>query len=651
MRTVEQKTAGFAGGETGQMAFTLTLAPSKPERMALGIDTAGVYISEDAGGSWTFRRSGMYSNGVQSVAFDPVNADILFAAGTRSEGAASTAKADGIYRSTDGAATWKRVYAVPYLRDLAQNQYFVFLNSTGSSSRTILAVTHSSDATLMIMKSVDGGDTWTTAPGTNGPTSGMPCALVRHPLTGTLWLAGVFGVYRSDDAGSTWVHRFTNAVSGFALHPTNPSVIYIGPDAGGIMRSDDGGATWNAKNKGLVTNSSGNHYVYTVISRGPTILYTVADGWGGSVQRSSDDGETWKAYSFDAGFYEGRYFGEPVLAHPTDPNTAWYMSCFHVTHDGGLTWKVSGAGISGSRRPGRTSIITRPTEPKKMMFCHTDFCTSLTTDGGDTWVYRPKNPNPKSASAGACDPHGPTIIAAIGSWTSRSLYRTTDDGVTWAKVQQGGAPLPDASYVNLFWHPTASVVYAGKWRSESNGADGTWEQMDHTVGAMFRGNGDIVYALESTSPFVLKSVDRGRHWTAVGNTPSNFGYYDIDVDPVDDNRLYVATGYGVVAYDGKNWAVRTEASGLKKNYFDSLDMRCIAADPTRPGVVYVGQWCNYLGVAGGVYRSSNYGLTWENYNLNLGTELSVWGLAVTPSGDLWLGTDYGDFRLVQPCGP
>jgi len=648
LRTAADKAAGFAGGETGQMVFTMALAPSKPERMAIGIDTAAVYISEDAGATWTFRRSGLYSNGVQSVVFDPVNADVLFAAGTISEGTNTSASADGIYRSTDDAKTWTRVYPTKYLRNLAQNQYFVFLNSNGSSSRTILAVTHDSDATKMIMKSTDGGDTWTPSPGLNGPTSGMPRALIRHPQAGTLWLAGAFGVYRSDDSGATWTIKYANAVSGFSLHPTNPSMIYIGPDSGGILRSDDGGTTWNAKNKALPLNGSGSPYVYTVISRGPTVLYTVANGWGGSVQRSSDDGENWKAYPFDAGFYEGRYFGEPVLAHPTDPNTAWYMSNFHVTHDGGLSWKVSGAGLSGSRRPGRTSIAVRPGEPKKMMFCHIDFCTSLTTDGGDTWIYRPKNPNPKSASAGVFDPRGPTMLAAIGDWSTRSLYRTTDDGLTWAKVQQAGAPLPGASYNNLFWHPTANVVYAGKWRSESNGADDSWEPMDHTVSAMFRGNGDVVYAIDASAPYILKSTDRGRHWTAVGTVPYTKGFTDMDVDPQDENRLYVSTGYGVLVYDGNIWAARIEAAGLKKNHLDSIDFRNIAADPTRPGVVYVGQWCNYLGVAGGVYRSTDYGVTWQNYNLNLGTELAIWGISITPSGEAWLGTDHGNFRLVQP---
>lgn len=656
LRTAAQKAAGFAGGETGQMAFALTLAPSQPNRMALGIDTAGVYLSEDAGAHWEFRRTGLFANGVQSVAFDPVNADTLFAAGTLSSTTTSNATADGIYRSTDAAKSWQRVYSAAYLRDTAQNQYFVFTNPTGGVSRTILAVTHQYGSSPGgIVRSLDGGDTWAPYPGTGGPSAGLHRALLRHQITGTLWLAGNFGVYRSDDTGATWIRCLADPVSGIALHPDNPAIVYVGPDSGGVLRTDDGGTTWVSKNKGLPYNSNASrYYTFTSLSRGPTSLFASPHCWGGSIPVSANDGDTWTLHSFEAAFYEGRYFGEPVLAHPTEGNTAWYMSSLHVTHDGGLTWRYTGADLSGSRRSGRSSIAVRPGEPDKMMFFHTDFCASLTTDGGDTWSYRPKNPNPKSASAGACDPHGPTIIAGIGSWETRTLYRTVDDGLTWSLVRQNGAELPAAGFEAIFWRSRAPVVYACDWRSERTGVDDSWEPMEHPVRAMFPGNGDIVYSFSNSSQtgnrhsYVYKSVDRGRHWSVVGTLPEgNQGLTDIDVDPVDENRLYASCGWGVFVYDGNKWTRYADAAGLVRNHFGLIDMRFIAADPTRPGVVYIGERNNYAGVGSGVFRSLDYGVTWTNLNLNLGPELSIWGLTVTPTGEVWLGTDHGNFRLRE----
>ncbi len=649
-RTAAQKAAGFAGGEMGQMPFTMAYAPSRPARMAIGIDTAGVYLSEDAGATWTIRRTGLYSNGVQSVAFDPVNPDILLAAGTVSESGKSNAAADGIYRSTDAGLSWNRVLPAAYLRDLAQDQYFVFADPGIGSARTILAVTHTSGASPGgIYRSTDGGDTWTAYPGTGGPTGGLARALVRHPVSGTLWLAGSFGIYRSNNLGTTWHQVLADSVFGFTLHPTYSYIAYAGPETGGILRTDDGGTTWTPKNSGLpYKTDAGRYHTFTSLSRGPTTLYAAAHHWGGSIPRSTDDGETWKTYKFDDAFYEGRYFGEPVIAHPAEPDTAWFLSSLHVTHDGGRSWHVTGAGLSGSRRPGRTSIAQRVDEPDTMMFCHIDFCTSLTTDGGDTWTYRPKNPNPKTASAIACDPRGPTYLAGFGTWNTRTLYRTTDAGVTWSLVLQSGAELPQADFSAIFWHPTQPVVYAGAWRSEQNGADETWEPLAYPVRALFRGNGDIVYALASSPSRVLKSVDRGRTWFEVGSLPNpTRGLSDIDVDPIDPNHLYVATGFGVFVYDGTGWTERATTSGFAKNHFGSLDLRVIAADPTRPGVVYAGQRCNDLGVGNGVFRSLDYGATWKNLNLNLGPELSIWGLTVTPFGEVWLGTDHGNFRLRE----
>ena len=84
LRTAAQKAAGFAGGEMGQMGFCLTISKKDPTRLAMGLDTAGIYVSLDGGATWQVRRSGLRSNGAASVAFDPENANVLFAAGNKS---------------------------------------------------------------------------------------------------------------------------------------------------------------------------------------------------------------------------------------------------------------------------------------------------------------------------------------------------------------------------------------------------------------------------------------------------------------------------------------------------------------------------------------------------------------------------------------
>ena len=64
------------------------------------------------------------------------------------------------------------------------------------------------------------------------------------------------GVYRSDDGGRTWRNvglAPTRHISGLAIHPTNPDVVYVAalgrawgtnPERG-IYRSRDGGQSWD----------------------------------------------------------------------------------------------------------------------------------------------------------------------------------------------------------------------------------------------------------------------------------------------------------------------------------------------------------------------------------------------------------------------
>lgn len=119
LRAPAQKEAGFPGGEMGQMGFCLTISKKDPSRLAMGLDTAGIYISLDGGASWQSRRRGLRSNGAASLAFDPENATVLFAAGNKSIPGADPyhdADADGIYRSTDLGSSWQRVLRAGFRR-------------------------------------------------------------------------------------------------------------------------------------------------------------------------------------------------------------------------------------------------------------------------------------------------------------------------------------------------------------------------------------------------------------------------------------------------------------------------------------------------------------------------------------------------------
>ena len=81
IRTIEQVTKGLAGGEGFQMVHAIAYAPNDPEIVYMSTDTSQIWKSSDGGFSWRPARYGFGANGARSLIVDPVNSNIVFAAG------------------------------------------------------------------------------------------------------------------------------------------------------------------------------------------------------------------------------------------------------------------------------------------------------------------------------------------------------------------------------------------------------------------------------------------------------------------------------------------------------------------------------------------------------------------------------------------
>ena len=347
-----------------------------------------------------------------------------------------------------------------------------------------------------------------------------------------------------------------------------------------------------------------------------------------------------------------------MVAHPTQPLVAFHLYPLRMTANGGKTWQCMSSGVSGSRRGARTTIAFRPDDPKKMAFFHTDHGCTLTEDGGYTWVYvtapRQKDLGAMTMPGGAYDPSpgSRTMISAVGGWSKQRLCLTHDDGKTW-EVRQDMVD----SYRFFAWHPQSpKIVYVGTGsgglRSEDGG--GTWKPLSKPVRAMLRGNGDVLYAVTKSGHRrwqIERSTDRGETWQPLGNEIP-YSIPEIDVDPQNPDRVYAATYYGGIwAYDGKAWTGRDEGDGLERDFFGAMIFQRLAVDPRQPNVIYAGQNHCWRGVARGIFRSTDSGRTWQNISGNLGPDLTVWAITVSPhDSTVWLGTAYGNWRLPGPKG-
>jgi photosystem II stability/assembly factor-like uncharacterized protein len=345
-------------------------------------------------------------------------------------------------------------------------------------------------------------------------------------------------------------------ITGIALDPTNPNLIYAGAADGGMMKSTDGGGTWAMLTDDLPSLSVGD---VAIDPSNPNVVYAgmgeanlAGDNYDGDgLYRTTDAGATWT----NLGLGQTRRIGR-VAVHPTNGSVIF----------------VAGAGGQ----------------------FHADSARGVyrTTNGGTTWTKVLYISDSTSAIDLRIDPRRPdTVYAAMwermrsptrrkaGGQTS-GIYRSTDLGSTWTQLTNG---LP------------------------------TGRNVGRMGLAISRSNPDILYALYADSTGYLngvyKTTNAGTSWSRTSGQPSSslyssYGWYfgQIRVSPTDPNLVFVL---GVPLYrttnGGTSWS---DASGSMH-----VDHHALEFDLGSSSHIVNGN-------DGGVYSSTNGGTVWtKSYNL------------------------------------
>jgi photosystem II stability/assembly factor-like uncharacterized protein len=278
-----------------------------------------------------------------------------------------------------------------------------------------------------VFRSDDLGRTWTQSSegltyGDDGPKiSAVWNVTAAH---GSVYAGvGPAGLFRSDDSGRTWTHveGLTNhptrptwqpGAGGLILHsivphPTDRDRMWVAISAVGTFETRDGGASWEPRNKGVRADFMPEPWPETgfcvhklVMAAGePEHLYQQNHC---GVYRSLDGGFAWQeitgALPSDFGF--------PMVAHPSDPSTAWVIP--HTAPD------------KGRFMPDGQAAVWR------------------THDGGDSWIRSGDGLPQEHAYLGvlreamARDEHDPVGVY-FGTGTGQ-LYASADGGVSWSAI-------------------------------------------------------------------------------------------------------------------------------------------------------------------------------------------------------------------------
>jgi len=394
--------------------------------------------------------------GVTTVAIDPTIPSTLYA-GT----------GDGLYQSTNGGASWRKVGGGPRARALA---------IAPTAPRAFYAGTDG----VGIVQSTDSGATWTAT----GLTSWYVNALAIDPGTPSTLYAGTSGGYdgtggggvlQSTDSGATWTAVNTGlpgaGVTALAIDPTNPSTLYAGTGDGGFYRSTNSGASWNAVNAGL------NRAGVSALVIDPMTPSTLYAGTGYGVFQSTNSGTSWSGVNTGLN-------GASASALAIDPHTPSTLYAgvsyggLDRSTDSGASWSEvfpgSGGCYLGCLRV--TALAIAPTISSTIYVARFGvfYCTGLpcpprqtsdfnrSTDGGTSWTALNIGLPCTSAacpyvSALAIDPTTPSTLYA--GTNGGGVFRSTDSGANWNTVNNG---LTDLNVHALAIDPqTPSRLYAG----------------------------------------------------------------------------------------------------------------------------------------------------------------------------------------------
>jgi photosystem II stability/assembly factor-like uncharacterized protein len=313
-------------------------------RGSLYIDTlAGLFRSDDRGKTFRSVLDGFRASSVQDLAFD--------ADGKLLVGVYHTQM---VFQQRHGL-TFKPIGNTP---DIVLDGFTNGVAVAGSPTdpNVILVATDEQG----LFRTENGGRSWTPAAVSDGATV-FAHSRMSFPTSTRVYLVSLtdtpMGLYRSDDAGGTFVGLASLAFGAIAVDPRNADVLYVGTyDSGdGLFKSTDGGRTLHD------LGQPGAFSALAVDHRYPQIIY--AGQRSGRVIRSLDGGKTFAPAS--AGLAGAGVHGLAQDAHGT--LFVWLRGGgLFASDDRAASWHPVDTGEALRRsgvEAGRGSLVADPRRP------------------------------------------------------------------------------------------------------------------------------------------------------------------------------------------------------------------------------------------------------------------------------------------------
>lgn len=290
--THENKGSWSAGQGRVNVSF---VDPNNPNKLYVGTPDGGLWVSNDHGTTWNALTEYLPSIGVSGIAVDPNNSNIIYI--TTGDEDAGDSYSIGVYKSTDGGATW---------------------NPTGET--------------------------------VTGSNALMGDIYINPTNSNMIWAVSSQGLFKTTDAGASWTKTQTGKITELRLKPNDPNTLYIVQEISStinIMKSTDAGNTFNT----ISTYPSSGRTAIDVTKANPEYLYILVSNQNStfkSLIRSTDAGQTFEVRNSTTDIYDGSaqaWFDLALAASDTNSEliftgtlNVWNSTDGGVTFTRGASW-------------------------------------------------------------------------------------------------------------------------------------------------------------------------------------------------------------------------------------------------------------------------------------------------------------------------
>lgn len=316
----------------------IELHPSNPKIVYVGAAGGGVWKSKDGGVNFSpiFDK---HTQSIGAVAIDPSDPDNTVYVGTGETWTRNSVSiGDGLYRTKDGGSNWEKIGF-----EKSERIANIIINPKNSKEIYVgvLGALWSDSEDRGVYKSTDGGATWTKILYIDAKTG---CAdMTIDPTNPNVLFASMWefrrqpwsfnsggdnsALYKSTDGGKTWnkIHNgFPKGKLGrlaIAVAPSNSNILYTVIEAQedskkGLYKSEDAGNSWKQLNNDFGITVRPFYFSRIVVDpKNPDVV--VKAGLQGSISR--DGGKTFKSLgymhadihdiAFDINNSDNMYFG------------------------------------------------------------------------------------------------------------------------------------------------------------------------------------------------------------------------------------------------------------------------------------------------------------------------------------------------------